>query len=239
MNAFHKKKTDCNSCRTLDCLIKKCNPATIQVLSQKKIQLLLKKGQSIFQENAPVFGLFFIQKGDVKIESSSLDGKKQIVRLATDGHILGHIGFGHETYPIGATAIQDARVCFMDSGILMKALKDNFSLSFEIMMFYSKELRKSEIRTKYLAQMTVSEKVAFSLIYLVNTFGMDPDSQLLNVSFSRTEFGNMAGTNSDQVSRTITQLKNDSFIDTKGHKIKILNLAGLQQMLVPYGYEWE
>ena len=66
MNAFHKKKTDCNSCRTLDCLIKKCNPATIQVLSQKKIQLLLKKGQSIFQENAPVFGLFFIQKGDVK-----------------------------------------------------------------------------------------------------------------------------------------------------------------------------
>jgi CRP-like cAMP-binding protein len=206
-------------------------------LNKKKIQLVLSKGQSIFQEDAPVFGLFFIQKGKVKIVSSNFDGRDQIVRLANNEHLLGHVGFGQETYPIGACAIEETRVCFFDSEVMLDAFKKNFNLSFCVMMFYSKELRKSEIRTKYLAQMTVSEKIVYALIYLIETFGIDSDSNLINVKFSRTEIANIAGTNSDQVSRTIRNLKNQNIIQTQGHRIEVSNLEGLYKIIAPYVHD--
>lgn len=237
MNSLNRKKIDCFSCENELCLIKTCGSGSIALLEEKKTQLVLDKGQAIFQEDAPVFGLFFIQKGKVKVVSSNLDGKKQIVRLANKQHLLGHVGTGYETYPIGAFALENTRVCFFDSDLMVEAFKQNFDLSFCVMMFYSKELRKSEIRTKYLAQMTVREKIVFSLIYVVDTFGICSSSNTLEASLSRSEIASIAGTNSDQVSRTITALKSDGLISTDGNKIVILNLDGMNAIIARYVHE--
>lgn len=222
---------ECGECKNSQCFIKLCSSEYISLLNEKKNQIVFNKGQFVFQEGSPVFGIYFIQEGKVKVVSSNLKGKEQIVRLAGDGHILGHRGYGGETYPIGAVALEESRICFLDNNILLDAFKANFNFLYNLMMFYSKELRKNQQRTKHFAQMTVEEKVTFALIYITETFGSKSEKKGLIANLSRQEIADIAGTNANQVSRTITSLKKMNYIKTRGNKIFIKNYDGIKKSI--------
>jgi CRP-like cAMP-binding protein len=193
-----------------------------------------KKGQYIIREGESVSGIYSIKEGKIKVVSSGLNGKEQIVRLASDGHILGHRGYGGEIYPIGAVAIEDSLICFFNNDDLLNAFESNFNFIYQLMMFYSKELRKSELRIKYFAQMTVQEKVIFALNYIIETFGFDRDGKTINVTLKRQEIADIAGTNADQVGRTITFLKKQNLISTHGKKIRIENYESIFSNITQY-----
>lgn len=232
---MHKKtKIECGECNNTQCFIKHCSSEYISLISEKKNQMVLGKGQFIFREGSPVFGIYFVQQGKVKVVSSNLDGKEQIVRFASSGHILGHRGYGYETYPVGAITLDDTRICFLDNNILFNAFKANYDFLYNIMMFYSKELRNSEKRTKYFAQMTVEEKVTFALLYIIEAFGFSKEEKLLNVTLSRQEIADITGTNADQVSRTISFLKKEKLISTQGKKIFIENYEDMKNRVARY-----
>lgn len=204
------------------------------LMSQAKNQSIYKKGRNIIVEGQPVFGIYFVQHGKVKIISTGLDGNEQVVRLAADGHVLGHRGYTSETYSIGAIAMTDSIICFFDNHVLYDGFMANPRFTYNLMMFYSRELRKIEQRIKYFAQMTVMEKVAFALLYIWETFGLDEHEKSLKISLSRQEIANIAGTTADQVSRQITLLKNEKAISTKGKKIFITNQDLLKNMISRY-----
>ena len=102
------------------------------------------------------------------------------------------------------------------------------------MMFYSQELRKSEQRTKNFAQMTVEEKVIFTLLYIIEIFGFNKEENTINASLSRQDIADIAGTNADQVSRTIAYLKKEKLVSTQGKKILIKNYEGLKKSISRY-----
>src|SRR5438874_639047 len=105
----------CSECKSKLCLVQRfCTAEWVNIINKNKNQELNKKGQYLFREGDRVFGLFFIQSGKVKVISTGLNAKEQIVRLASDGHVVGHRGFGSETYPIGAVALEDTIACFLD-----------------------------------------------------------------------------------------------------------------------------
>ncbi len=219
---------NCIDCKNGYCFIKHCLPKWADTVNGKKRQILCKKFQRIFREGSPVHGVYFIQDGKVKVTSSNLSGKEQIVRLATDGHILGHRGVENENYPIGATALETSKICFLDNQTLHTLFMSNPEFTYQIMMFYSYELRKSEQRIKYFAQMTVDERVNYAILYLVEIFGYNEADKSVNACLSRQEIADIAGTNSEQVSRTISFLKQKKVISTQGKKIFIEDFEGLK-----------
>jgi CRP-like cAMP-binding protein len=178
------------------------------------------KGQHIFREGDRVFGLFFIKEGRVKIVSSGFNNREQIARLATNGHIIGHRGYGNELYPVSAIALDETYVCFVDNSTI-----------YELMLFYSTELRKAELRLRYLAQMTMREKIAGALLYLLDIFGEDEQDGSLNVSLSRQELADLAGTTAEQVSRELTSFEKESIIAKHSRKLILLNHEELNKIL--------
>ncbi len=231
MNVNKRVNIECSECKNAKCFIKLCSSKYISILNEHKNQINIGKGQYVFQEGSPVFGIYFIQEGKVKVVSSNTEGKEQIVRLAGDGHILGHRGYGGETYPIGAVAVDESRICFLDNNILLDAFKANFNFLYNTMMFYSKELRKCELRARHFAQMSVEEKVIFTLVYIIETFEVSIDNHLLNVTLSRKELADISGTNASQVSRIIANLKEKKLIRTSGNHLFIDNYEGLKKMI--------
>ena len=225
---------ECGKCKNTDCYIKLCDSHWILLVNNKKNQIVFKKGQHIFLEGHLIFGVYFIQEGKVKVNSSNLDGKKQIVRLATDGHILGHLGSQGETYPIEAVTMEDSRICFFDNQTMHDALMANPQFTFNMMMFYSKELRKIEQRTKFFAQMTVEEKIIFALLHVASTFGISKKEKALNVIISRQDLAEIAGTNSEQISRTLTSLNQQNLIHIRGKEIIMSDYQGLKNCISRY-----
>ncbi|MCC5918071.1 MAG: Crp/Fnr family transcriptional regulator [Cryomorphaceae bacterium] len=227
-------ESNCFACANSNCLVKHVDKEWQDKISNQKTHLRYPKGQSIFREGSRVFGAYFIQEGKVKVVSSNLMGKEQTVRLAGNGHMLGHMGYGSETYPIGAFTLEDSHLCFLDNDILYQAFMHNPRFTFEVMMFYSRELRKSELRAKCFAQMTTEEKVIYAIVYTAETFGICPDKSTIGVDLPRQELANIAGTNADQVSRAISSLKNRSLVKVVGKSLMIPNLQKLKNEIAMY-----
>jgi len=204
---------------------------------KKKSEIKYNKGQYIFKAGNNVFGLYFVKNGKIKVVSHGMNGKEQIVRLATNGHILGHRGFGgklKEVYPASAIALEDSVICFVDNDTIYEAFYFNVQFVIELMMFYSKELRAIEARMKYMAQMTVREKVAFALLYLKEIFGCDLNNQTLNINISREDISALCGTNENQVIRNLSEFEKEKLISKEGKKIRIVNEKELQKMVDLY-----
>ena len=73
-------------------------------LSKNKIENIFKKGQTLFVEGNPPFGLYCISKGNVKVTKTGDLGKDAIVRVASAGDVLGHRSlFTGENYQATAT----------------------------------------------------------------------------------------------------------------------------------------
>ena len=170
----------------------------------------------------------------MKVISTGMNGKEQIVRLATDGHLVGHRGYGSETYPIGAVALEDTLGCFLDNEMMYDAFMNNPKLTYAMMMFYSFELRKTEIRQRLLSQMTIREKVADTLLYLKEVFGLDTKNKGLNVNLSRQEIAGIAGTTAEQVTRILTEFEEELLIEKRGKKILLHNEKGLEKMIAAH-----
>ena len=203
-------------------------------MSAGKNQLWYKKGQYIFREGDRIFGLYFIENGKVKIISTGLNNREQIVRLATVGHVIGHRGYGSETYPVGAVALEDTQVCFFDNDIIYDAFMNNPKLTIALMMFYSFELRKTELRERHLAQMTIREKIADTLLYLKEIFGMNSIDNALNAVLSRQEIADIAGTSPEQVIRELSEFESEKLIARDGRKILLTNLDGLNSIVADH-----
>ena len=225
------KTIECKSCSNANCFIKQyCSAEWIEKIEQKKFQTVYRQNQNIVNENTPVLGLFFIQTGKVKVFSSGLNGRPQIVRFANDGHILGHRGFANDVYPISATAMEDSFICFIENDPLYEMFMENPKFVIGLMEFYSRELRKVENRLKNVAQMNMREKIADALLMVIENFGLTKQKEL-NVLIRREDIANTAGTTAEQVVRQLTEFEKEKLIAKRGRKISVLNLSGLKKII--------
>ncbi len=227
---------ECINCSNKNCLIiKRAAGKETKDLQLKKRQFKVAKGQNFIIEGAPVHGLFFIYQGKVKLFKTGLNGKEQIVRLAKDGEIIGHRGFGAgDFYQIGAMALDDTVLCSFDSDSVIKALKTKPLLTFDFVSFYSKELNRSESKVRKFAQMSVREKVIDAILYINRKFGVE--NGWLGLQLSRREIADFAGTTDEQVIRVISSLKKDALIKTENRKIGILDIEALKKEISEHNF---
>ena len=77
------KNYSCNNCLNAECFLKKgCTEDWLNILSEKKRTAFYRKGQHVFHEESRVLGLFFVMSGSVKVYSTGINDKIQIVRFA-------------------------------------------------------------------------------------------------------------------------------------------------------------
>ena len=99
-------------------------------VSSQKVVNTYKKGQTLFVQGNPPYGMYCVSNGNIKITQVGEDGKEAIVRIATAGDVLGHRSlFTEQFYNATATAIDDTTVCFIDKKFIMKLLLFNMLLS--------------------------------------------------------------------------------------------------------------
>lgn len=199
-------------------------PEEVQVLEKSFRCLHFKKGHTIFQEGAFPNGIYVLNHGKVKITKMGLDGKEQIVRLTRDPDILGYRALlSKETYAASATTIEDTQACFIDGETLRELFKMNTELAGRIMELLAKDLRSAEEKMTILAQNSVRERLAQSLLVLRETFGLKDDGKTLDVQLSREELANIIGTATETVIRLLAEFKKDGLIDLEKKQILILD----------------
>jgi CRP-like cAMP-binding protein len=210
------------SCNLSDCfLCSYCIPEWKEAVATRKKTIAIKKGKQLFLEGEKFKGIYFLYAGTVKVHKQWGDQKDLIVRFAKAGDILGHRGLGgNDTYPISATALEDATACFISNDFFEATLKTNPSFTYRLMQLYASELQKAEKRMRDLVHMEVKGRVAEALLEIAAFFGLDKDKYIA-VTIARQDIASYAGTTYETVFKIFTELIRAKIISTSGKNIRI------------------
>jgi CRP-like cAMP-binding protein len=213
-----KKKCDLKSC----VLCRQCLVEWIPAIDANRKNFHFQKGEMLFSEGDNLKGMYFINRGLVKVHKKWGDDKELILRIARDGDIVGHRGLGTDLiYPVSGTALQPTDICFVDLDFFNSTLRVNQDLLLGLMMFFAAELKESEKRMRNLAHMTVKGRIANALLFLKNKFGVTPEGTI-NLLLSRQDLASYTGTTYETLFRVMNELVEENAISMNGKSIAIV-----------------
>jgi len=206
------------------------NLSTIDLrdLNKEKTSNLYKKNQNIFYEGTSSSGLYCLYSGKIKLFKKDVGGKKQIVRFVAPGQLFGLKAFIEKgNYSVTSTALEDSVVCFINRNKFCHLMRIYPNLTNYLLKSLSKLLNEAEKRLASIALRNVKQRVAESLIILLNTYCNDQD--IMEIKISRDDLANCAGSATENVIRVLSEFKEERLISISGKTLTILNLQGLQE----------
>lgn len=202
----------------------------LEDVSEHKVVNSYKKGQTLFVQGNPPYGMYCVSKGNIKVTQIGEDGKESIIRIATAGDVLGHRSiFTDQFYRATATAIEESHVCFLDKKYILKLVQKEPSVACNLIGKLGRDLGAAEHRISSLYQKNVRERLAELLLLLKESHGVQETdgSTRLNIKLTREEMASIIGTASETLIRFMSELKQQKLIGQKGKDIYIINEEGL------------
>jgi CRP-like cAMP-binding protein len=233
-----QKNTPCELCmsRKFSLFSNVSEPHLCQ-LSESKNLITHKKGQILFYEGTKPLGIFCISDGVVKVYKTASNGKEQIIRLAKKGDFLGYASLlGEESYSNSATIVEDANICFVPRESFLKVLADDNEFHRRVTKALCHDLGIMESKLTDATQKSIRERLAFTLLKLSETYGIDGNAgDKIDIILTREEIAGLVGTATETVIRLLSEFKKDELIEYQGKKIIVLDKKGLARLSDFYG----
>jgi len=210
--------------------LKALNKEELLRMAECKTSYTIKKGEPIFEEGEVTNGIYCIKDGVCKLSKLSDNGKDQIVKLVKPGELLGQRSMiSDEPANLSAVALEDMEVCFIPRSEVMQFFTQNNQFSMNVMRTICDDLKGADDHMVNMAQKTVRQRLAETLIYLEDTFGKNDDGTL-RIQLSREELAGMIGTATESCIRLLSELNKSDYIELIGKKIKLLDKNKLKRL---------
>jgi len=192
---------------------------------------LYRKGEIIYKEGERPKGLICLSAGKVKIYKEGINGREQIIRLVKPVGFIGYRAlFAEEKHIATAVAIENATICIIDKEGIYKLLRSNTELSITIIKALATDLGFSNIRTVTLTQKHIRGRLAESLLFLIDTYGLERDGQTIKAYLSRGDLANLSSMTTSNAIRTLSIFAQEGVIDLSGKKIIINDFNKLEKI---------
>jgi CRP-like cAMP-binding protein len=199
-------------------------------ISGCKTSRTIKKGEVIFEEGETLNGVYCVKDGICKLSKLSENGKDQIVKMVVKGQLLGQRSLiSDESSNLQATALNDMEVCFIPKSEIIADLQKNPKFSFDVLKDMAHDLKEADDVIVNMAQKSVRQRLAETLIYIRESFGVNPDGTI-SILLSREDYANIVGTATESAIRVISQFRKEGLISTIGKHIKIEDVNGLRRV---------
>lgn len=210
--------------------LKTLNKDELIKLADCKTSYVVKKGEVIFEEGDHLDGIFCVKDGVCKLSKLSSNGKDQIVKLVTKGELLGQRSLiSEEPTNLSAIALEDMTVCFVPKNQVMDFFNENNKFSLTMMKNVCHDLKEADNVLVNLAQKSVKERLAATLLYLHDTFGVN-DDESLKLHLSREEISSIIGTATESCIRLLSEFNKNGWIELSGKKIILKNKKELRKL---------
>lgn len=221
----HKHVT-CENCLVRDkSLFSAFCDTNLEELEGAKSCSYFKKNQPLFIENSSPRGVYCINEGKVKVFARGEEGKEQIIHLAAAGEIVGFRAmFSGEPYKVSATTLEESNICFIGKNDFLNLVDTNPILRNGIMKELSLELAERATFITNMAQKSVRERLASSLVLLNDIY----EGEMINLT--REDLANFVGTATETLIRLLKDFKDENLVRTHARKIEILDKEGLLQI---------
>lgn len=208
----------------------------IKRISQLASERSYSKDQAvIIEDEDPRTGFFMIAEGECKVTLHSHDGKETILSLLSEGDFFGEMSL-LDGEPRSATvrAVRKSRLMQISRIDFINQLKNYPDLCMELLSELSLRLRRANKQIGSLTMMSVSGRVAGTIINLAEEHGhriRDEHGKLITVIRdlpTQQQLADMSGTTRETVSRILTMLKKKGIISIASRDLFILEEDALK-----------
>lgn len=217
------KHVSCDKCKSRkDSLFGHFNCEETTGLNAVKTCAFYKKKQPLFLTGSLPRGVYCLNEGKVKVFSIGEQGKEQIVHIAKEGEIIGFRAMlSGDPYQVSAETLEDSNICFIAKEEFLNMIDSNQLLRNNIIQELSKELNARTKLLTNMAQKSVRERLAFSLIYLDKIYNEEP------INLSREDLANFIGTATETLIRLLKDFKEEGMVEIHTRKLTLLDRQAL------------
>jgi CRP-like cAMP-binding protein len=134
-----------------------------------------------------------------------------------------------ERYSGNAGALEDSEILFIPKHDFFSLLYKNAEVSRKFIELISNNLIENEKNLVKLAYNSVRKRVAEALVKLSDKY-KKPNEDHFSMHISREDLANMVGTATETLIRTLSDFKDEKYIDIAGGTVTILNYDKLAKL---------
>lgn len=187
-----------------------------------------EKRDLIYSEGQLARWLFFIVSGKVKTYRTNDIGKELITKVSGSGEFLGMIPLlQNGKYSDSAMALEPCEIRLIPKDDFLKLVFSQKEVSANMIKALARQLEEAEQHLLHLAYDAVREKVAGTLMMLSERY---MHNGVMRIPLLREDLAGLAGTAKETVIRTLSEFKDDGYIEIDGNDIVVKDLTALRKL---------
>ena len=190
-----------------------------------------KKHQVIYAEGETPSHLLCLIEGKVKIYRDGVGGRSQIMRVIKPVEYFGYRAyFAGGSFVTAAAAFENSVICTIPMSIIVRLVEENNKLAMFFIRLLAIDLGISDERTVNLTQKHIRGRLAESLLFLKEAYGLEEDGATISIFLSREDLANLSNMTTSNAIRTLSLFVSEKLIAIDGRKIKIINEEELKKI---------
>ncbi|HLK31956.1 MAG TPA: Crp/Fnr family transcriptional regulator [Terriglobales bacterium] len=201
----------------------------LQFLAHRAVPRHYSAGEIIFNEGDACSGLYVIESGNVRIFKSSVAGREQVLAIEGAGSSIAELPvFDGGNYPASASAVSNTMMLFVSKQDFQALCLEHPRVALKVLRVVGARLRRLVGIIEELSFTTVHQRLSAFLCRLAASGKPTAAGVEITLPASNQELAAQIGTVRELVSRNLSRLQAQGFIQMDGRQVVISNLPALQ-----------
>ena len=203
----------------------------MEALARRVSNRRFERGALLFSEGDPCTGLFLVASGKIRIFKLSPAGREQVLAVEGPGSSFAELPvFDGGNYPASASAMEDAEVLFISRKDFQNYCREHPEVALKVLAVVGARLRRLVGIIEDLSFTTVRHRLIALILRLAQANGT-ASKEGVRVELTKThqDLAAELGTVRELVSRNLSRLQAEGFLEVDGRKIIIKDLSGLRR----------
>jgi CRP/FNR family cyclic AMP-dependent transcriptional regulator len=205
--------------------------AELEALAKRTTRKRFQKDEQLFAEGDPCTGLYLVAAGKIRIFKLSPSGREQILALEGPGSSFAELPvFDGGNYPAAAAALEDTEILFISRKDFQNFCREHPDVGLKVIGVVGSRLRRLVGIIEELSFTTVRQRLIALILRLAEESGTRSKEGIrVELTKSHQDLAAELGTVRELVSRNLSRLEAEGFLDVEGRKIIVKDVHGLKR----------
>jgi len=207
----------------------------MQALAARATRKRFQKNEQLFAEGDPCTGLYLVAAGKIRIFKLSPSGREQILAVEGPGSSFAELPvFDGGNYPAAASALEDTEVLFVSRRDFQNFCREHPDVALKVIAVVGARLRRLVGIIEELSFTTVRQRLIAVILRLARaSHTRSKEGVHIELEKSHQDLAAELGTVRELVSRNLSRLEAEGFLNVEGRKIIVKDLPGLLREHTP------
>jgi CRP/FNR family cyclic AMP-dependent transcriptional regulator len=203
----------------------------MKALAARTARKRFQKDEQLFAEGDPCTGMYFVADGKIRIFKLSPSGREQILAMEGPGSSFAELPvFDGGNYPAAASALENTEVLFISRKDFQNLCREHPDVGLKVIAVVGSRLRRLVGLIEELSFTTVRHRLIALILRQAQAQGVrSAEGIRIELTKSHQDLAAELGTVRELVSRNLSRLEAEGFLDVEGRKIVVKDLPRLRR----------